>query len=76
MIPKQPEGHPLEQHLDEEEDGEDHIDNLQDEDEFLVVLQVDVFEAEGQAAEQLVVNRRVVGEKGTEELKIGSRRGH
>ena len=47
-VPPQPERDPLEQHLDGEEDCEDHVDDLQDEDELLVVLQVDVLEAEGQ----------------------------
>ena len=46
--PEESEGDPLEEHLDEEEDGEDHVDDLEDEDELLVVLQVDVLEAQRQ----------------------------
>ena len=44
--PEEAEGDPLEQHLDEEEDGEDHVHNLQDEYQLLVVLQIDVLEAQ------------------------------
>ena len=48
-VSEEAEGHPLEEHLDGEEDGEDHVDHLEDEHELLVVLQVDVLEAEGEA---------------------------
>ena len=44
------EGDPLEKHLDGEEDGEDKVDNLQDEFQLLIVLEVDIFKAEGQTA--------------------------
>ncbi len=47
-VSEEPEGDPLEEHLDGEEDGEDHVDDLEDELELLVVLQVDVLEAERQ----------------------------
>jgi hypothetical protein len=49
-VSEEAEGNPLEEHLHGEEDGKHHIDNLQDELELLVVLQVDVLEAEGEAA--------------------------
>ena len=41
---------PLEKHLDCEEDGKDKVDNLEDEFQLLIVLQVDIFKAEGQTA--------------------------
>ena len=44
------ESDPLEKHLDGEEDGEDKVDNLQDEFQLLIVLEVDIFKAEGQTA--------------------------
>ena len=43
-------GDPLEKHLDGEEDGKDEVDDLQDEFQLLIVLQVDIFKAEGQTA--------------------------
>ena len=43
-------GDPLEEHLDGEEDGKDEVDNLEDEFQLLIVLQVDIFKAEGQTA--------------------------
>ena len=48
-VAEEAEGNPLEEHLHGEEDSEDHVHNLQDELQLLVVLQVDVFEAERQA---------------------------
>ena len=50
--PKEAEGDPLEQHLDEEEDGEDHVHNLQDEYQLLVVLQIDVLETQRQTVDE------------------------
>ena len=41
---------PLEEHLDGEEDGKDEVDDLEDEFQLLIVLQVDIFKAEGQTA--------------------------
>ena len=46
-VPPQSKCNPLEQHLYGEEDCENHVDNLEDEDELLVVLEVDVLEAQG-----------------------------
>ena len=43
-------GDPLEEHLDGEEDGKDEVDDLEDEFQLLIVLQVDIFKAEGQTA--------------------------
>ncbi len=37
-VPPEAEGDPLEDHLDGEEDGEHHVDDLQDEQKLLVVL--------------------------------------
>ena len=48
-VPPQSKCNPLEQHLYGEEDCENHVDNLEDEDELLVVLEVDVLEAEREA---------------------------
>ena len=48
-VPPEAEGDPLEQHLDGEEHREDEVDDLEDEHELLVVLQVDVLEAEREA---------------------------
>lgn len=40
---------PLEDHFDGEENGEDHVDDLEDEQKLLVVLKVDVLEAKREA---------------------------
>ena len=48
-VAEEAEGNPLQEHLHGEEDSKDHVHNLQDELQLLVVLQVDVLEAERQA---------------------------
>ena len=48
-VSEEAEGDPLEEHLHGEEDGKHHVHDLQDELQLLVVLQVDVFEAQRQA---------------------------
>ena len=50
------EGYPLEDHLDGEEDCEDHVHDLQDEQQLLVVLKIDVFEAQWEAAKNRIIN--------------------
>ena len=49
-VPPEAKCNPLEDHLDGEQDGEDHVHDLQDEHQLLVVLQVDVLEAKGKTA--------------------------
>lgn len=40
---------PLEQHLDEKEHGENHVNDLEDEHQLFVVLEIDVFKAQREA---------------------------
>lgn len=48
-VAPQAKGHPLQQHLNGEENSKDQVDNLEDKHELLVVLEIDVLETEGQA---------------------------
>ena len=53
------ESDPLEEHLNCEEDGKNHVNNLKDELEFFIVLQVDIFKAQ-RKAEKIIFHLNIL----------------